>query len=174
MAYFNHAFCKAFNPSAAGNPGQPTSALAAGEISLVDGETWQTIAPGGVANAGLLYLVQGSYHNVAGGDTIGNNPGHGGYAESVKSKGINPKYINKLWRQDCVAPTQGESCISVGAECVPCGTSLYLRVDVKGSPALRFLNHNAYAIGDSGGVCCDPGDGSEGSCLLYTSPSPRD
>ena len=26
-----------------------------------------------------------------------------------------------------------------------------LRVDVKGSPALRFLNHNAYSIGDSSG-----------------------
>ena len=45
--------------------------------------------------------------------------------------------------------------------------SIYYVVDVKGSPALRFLNHNAYAIGDSSGdaaanggpipalLCCD-------------------
>jgi hypothetical protein len=32
-----------------------------------------------------------------------------------------------------------------------------MRVDVKGSPALRFLNHNAYAIGDSANVCCVDG-----------------
>ena len=30
-------------------------------------------------------------------------------------------------------------------------------MDVKGSPALRFLNHNAYAIGDSANVCCVDG-----------------
>ena len=32
-----------------------------------------------------------------------------------------------------------------------------MRIDVKGSPALRFLNHNAYAIGDSANVCCVDG-----------------
>ena len=170
MAYFNHAFCKAFNPSAAGASGIATGALAAGEISLVDGDTWQTVSAGNAgAVTGLLYLVQGSYH--VGHDTIGNNPGHGGYAESVKSKGINTKYITKLWKQDCVLPTQGETCISVGADCVPCGSPLYLRVDVKGSPALRFLNHNAYAVGDSGGVCCAPGDGTAGSAQEFIDPA---
>ena len=32
-----------------------------------------------------------------------------------------------------------------------------MRIDVKGSPALRFLNHNAYAIADSANVCCVDG-----------------
>jgi len=32
-----------------------------------------------------------------------------------------------------------------------------MRIDVKGSPALRFLNHNAYAIADSANVCCVEG-----------------
>ena len=32
-----------------------------------------------------------------------------------------------------------------------------MRIDVKGSPALRFLNHNAYAIADSSNVCCVDG-----------------
>ena len=32
-----------------------------------------------------------------------------------------------------------------------------MRIDVKGSPALRFLNHNAYAIADSANVCCIDG-----------------
>ena len=160
MAYFNHAFVKCFNPSGVAESNTATSALTAGQIGLVGDKTWTTVdsIPGAISGSdqvGLLYFVQGSYHNVPGGDTIGNNPGHGGYAESVKSKGINPKYITRIWRQRCNPPRQASTCISVGPECAPCGTNLYLRVDVKGSAALRFLNHNAYAVGDSGGVCCD-------------------
>ena len=161
MAYFNHAFVKCFNPSKIQlEKGLATKDLAAGQIGLVDDKTWKTVKHNDAASAeGLLYLVQGSYHNVVGGDTIGNNPGHGGYAESVKSKGINPKYITRLWSEECVVPTQSETCISVGPKCAPCRSALFLRLDVKGSAALRFLNRNAYAIGDSGGVCCeDDGD----------------
>ena len=39
-----------------------------------------------------------------------------------------------------------------------CGETYYLRLDVKGSPALRFLNHNAYATVDAYTGCCDPAD----------------
>lgn len=45
------------------------------------------------------------------------------------------------------------------AECCKeflCGETYYLRLDVKGSPALRFLNHNAYATVDAYTGCCDP------------------
>ena len=134
MAYFNHAFVKCFNPSKIQlEKGLATKDLAAGQIGLVDDKTWKTVKHNDAASAeGLLYLVQGSYHNVVGGDTIGNNPGHGGYAESVKSKGINPKYITRLWSEECVVPTQSETCISVGPKCAPCGSALFLRLDVKG------------------------------------------
>ena len=161
MAYFNHAFVKCFNPSSVLElQGVKTVDLAAGQIALVSDTDWRSISAGQIGNPnnGLLYLVQGSYHNVPGGDTIGNNPGHGGYAESVKSKGINPKYVTRLWNEDCTQPTQSETCISVGPKCAPCGSPLYLRLDVKGSPALRFLNRNAYAVGDSGGACCAEGE----------------
>lgn len=161
MAYFNHAFVKCFNPSKfVKEDGEATKDLKAGHLSVVDDASWRTLGPGNIGDAkGLIYLVQGSYHNIPGGDVIGNNPGHGGYAESVKSKGINPKYITKAWKEACSAPTQSETCISVGPKCAPCGSALFLRLDVKGSPALRFLNRNAYAVGDSGGVCCeDDGD----------------
>ena len=40
-----------------------------------------------------------------------------------------------------------------GAE-AQCGTSYYLRIDVKGSPALRFLTHNAYRTYASNNICC--------------------
>jgi hypothetical protein len=38
-----------------------------------------------------------------------------------------------------------------------CGETYSLRVDVKGSPAMRFLNHNAYATVDAYTGCCASG-----------------
>jgi hypothetical protein len=38
-----------------------------------------------------------------------------------------------------------------------CGETYYLRLDVKGSPALRFLNHNAYYIASAYTGCCPAG-----------------
>ena len=37
-----------------------------------------------------------------------------------------------------------------------CGETYYLRLDVKGSPAMRFLDHNAYATVDAYTGCCAP------------------
>ncbi len=156
MAYFNHAFRKCYvisSVDAAG--GTASSALTAGQFSVA-GQDWQSNAVAAPVGAGdrHVYFVQGSYHTV---DTIGNNPGHGGYSESIKSKGINPNYISALWRTaDCAAQAATAS-LSLASDCVPCGSSIFLRMDVKGSPALRFLNHNAYAIGDSANVCCVDG-----------------
>lgn len=38
-----------------------------------------------------------------------------------------------------------------------CGETYYLRVDIKGSPALRFLNHNAYYTAEAYTGCCPDG-----------------
>ena len=99
-------------------------------------------------------MIQGSFYSK---DTIGNNPGHGGYKESVKSKGINPKYITELWRTNCLTASNATASLSLASDCAPCGKTQFMRIDVKGSPALRFLNHNAYAIADSANVCCIDG-----------------
>lgn len=157
MAYFNHAFCKSFVVSEIDEAGgTATKDLAAGHLGLVDGNSWTSIATanGTLSNNALLYLVQGNYLTQ---DSIGNNPGHGGYSESNKSKGINPKYINRLWKAAVVAPVKATASVSIGSKCSPCGETQYVRVDIKGSPALRFLNKNVYAIGDSGAVCCADG-----------------
>jgi len=154
MAYFNNAFFKTFVASSGEVTGNvSTAALTAGKLGLVVDSNWKTIAvPGGTVPANsLAYLVQGSFYTK---DTIGNNPGHGGYQESVKSKGINPKYISRVWEVEALAAVQATATLSLGAECTPCGTTQFMRMDVKGSPALRFLNHNAYAIGDSANICC--------------------
>jgi len=151
MAYFNHAFCKNFLASAVVDAdGTATSALTPAQITVVDSGDWESISIAtGYENAtGHLHIVQGSLRT---NDNIGNNPGHGGYAESVKSKGINPRYISRLASSDVLEAENSTATLSVASDCAPCGENFFIRVDVKGSPALRFLNHNAYAIGDSSG-----------------------
>jgi hypothetical protein len=47
-----------------------------------------------------------------------------------------------------------------GAACCKeflCGETYYLRVDIKGSPALRYLNHNAYYTATAYTGCCPAG-----------------
>jgi hypothetical protein len=98
----------------------------------------------------MIYLAQGSINTV---DKLG--PFAGGYQESVKTKGINPKYVSRFFRVDPSCPVAEEVnvCVCDGAA-AQCGTSYYLRIDVKGSPALRFLTHNAYRTYASSNVCC--------------------
>lgn len=107
-------------------------------------------------------------------DKIG--PYHGGYRETNKSKMINPKYVHKVYKVEDCTPTQ--AVVSVGytpqidagglnpnnfqggtveAQCTKdfyCDETYYLRIDVKGSPALRFLNHNAYQTVMAYTGCC--------------------
>jgi len=155
MAYFNHAFRKCFLVDSVTTAAGATTTLGPGDLGVVDGSTWQVVAnPAAVSPGAQTFLVVGSQHTV---DTIGNNPGHGGYSESVKSKGIMGKYISKLWKSLDCAPAAATAEVALASDCVPCGSSIFLRMDVKGSPALRFLNHNAYAIGDSANVCCVDG-----------------
>lgn len=153
MAYFNHAFSKAFLVDSFAAAGTATSAFTPGQFEVV--QDWASVeaSAGNAITAGdLFYLVQGSFHT---NDRIGNNPGHGGYTESVKSKGINARYVSRLWSAECVTATAATVEVCVGSTCAPCGSNLFLRLDVKGAPALRFLNHNAYAIGDSSGDAAD-------------------
>lgn len=182
MAYFNHAFQKLLlgtNPTAAGagytngwytgaqggistggNP-NPALNLAAGCLAAVtatpgDGTIGANVVLDGnaaaptIAAAPQIYLAQGSINTK---DRLG--PFAGGYQESVKTKGINPRYVTKFWKQ-CPFEPQNEVvdvCICEGAE-PQCGTSYYLRIDLKGSPVLRFLSHNAYKTFASENYCC--------------------
>jgi hypothetical protein len=165
MAYFNHAFNKTFLATSIAGADVATSALTAGQFALVSEQgalgSWKSVLAAGAAPvlADLPkgthgYLVQGSVYTK---DTIGNNPGHGGYKESVKSKGINPRYITEMWKSSCSVASNATAKLCLASDCAPCGKTQFMRIDVKGSPALRFLNHNAYAIADSGNICCVDG-----------------
>jgi hypothetical protein len=182
MSYFNHSFIKSFYNTAtsAVTNNTLTQNISGGNLALVqvsDTNVWETINPatGSATTLGwvtppsstaygdtdgldakkLVYLVQGS---ILPNDKIGS---HGGFKETVKSKGINVKYITGLWKKSAAASTTSKIRVIVGPTCAPCGEPLRFRLDVKGSPALRFLNRNAYAIADSefslnnnASVCC--------------------
>jgi hypothetical protein len=175
MAYFNHAFQKLLlgtDPKLGGanytngwytgaQGAITTGAIAAGCIAPVtatpgNGSIGANVVLDGnaavpaIAAVPQIYLAQGSINTT---DRLG--PFAGGYQESVKTKGINPRYVTKFWKQ-CPLDPQAEVvdvCICEGAE-PQCGTSYYLRIDIKGSPALRFLSHNAYKTLSSSNYCC--------------------
>lgn len=160
MAYFPHAYQKmlvATNgttpfPTAVG----PTTALLAGQVAVVNALTNTTIDTtvppvygGGSGEFSQVYLAQGSFHT---NDKIG--PFHGGYKETVKSKGINPKYVSDFYVTEPANAVNNivEVCQS---NCkINCETMYDLRVDIKGSPALRFLNHNVYQTLSAYSGCC--------------------
>jgi hypothetical protein len=149
--YFNHAFRKSFLPATSqgsftlrttGN----TSNLTAGQVGFFDSRTFAALA---APSAAPFLLAQGSYFAT---DKIGGNRFLGGYQESVKSKVINPKYITRLIEVGAVSPrTQiRELCVCN----LECGKTYRLRIDLKGSPALRFLSHNIYSTQDAFTGCC--------------------
>ena len=169
MAYFNHAFRKCFvigDDQLIQDVTLNSSDLVTGangpQFAFLNADTYAVMNAAAFAGyTGNVMLAQSSFHNP---DTIGNNPGHGGYMESTKSKGINPAYVSKIWVSPCCTLSQSTTTVCVGADCAPCGSLLYLRMDVKGSPALRFLNHNAYAYGDSSGDAAANGGPLPGIC----------
>jgi hypothetical protein len=156
MAYFPHAFQKmlvgtnGFNSTA----NAATTTLTAGQIGVINAATNQIQNLAGAptyATTPLVYLAQGSFHTT---DKIG--PFHGGYKETVKSKGINPKYVSAFYVTEPANPVQEVVGVSVlNCTKIACDTTYRLRLDVKGSPALRFLTHNLYQTLDAKTPCCD-------------------
>jgi len=161
--YFNHAFKKALlaGPNAVEkgvltfpSSGTPTSDLTPGQIGIFNAKTYQSItaAPGG--NVPFI-LAQGSYFT---NDKIG--PYHGGYQESIKSKMINPKYISRVFTTCATGPQNNVVAVGWNLEDgdpgfqFECGKTYRLRIDLKGSPALRFLSHNVYNTVDVFSGCC--------------------
>jgi hypothetical protein len=140
--YFPNAFKKVFIGKAAAGAidlrtSGSTTALTAGQIGLFDAKTYDAISAAPGSGNQTFILAQGSLHTV---DKIG--PFHGGYKESVKSKVINPKYVSRFFKVTAQAPQN--QIIEVAIKNVFEDTTQRLRLDLKGSPALRLLSHNAY------------------------------
>ncbi len=156
MAYFNHAFQKTFvGTSGFATNGEATSELTLGQFSFYDPKTWDQ--QNRLGSCCPVVLVSASIHP---NDKIG--PYHGGYSESVKSKTINPKYVSAFYRVDPCPAQQAQ--IVVGATvdnyagaCAKqflCGETYSLRLDIKGSPALRYLTRNSYYTSGAYTGCC--------------------
>lgn len=155
MAYFPHAFQKMLiaNSFVTG-AGTFSGSLTAGQVAVINAATNLSIdltASPTYANNPLFYIAQGSFHTT---DKIG--PFIGGYKESVKSKGINPKYVSAFYVSEPATPVQDIQQVQAVVGCnVTCDTTYRLRIDIKGSPALRFLTHNVYYTLDAWTGCCD-------------------
>ncbi len=169
MSYFNHAYKKTFLGKGSdweATAGETTSSLGAGELAVVDACTYTSLAVAGIAASGAdVMIVQGNYNQT---DTLGGNPLHGGYSESIKSKVIKPQYITKMWTSCCVEQCCPKILISVPDDCYDCDPTEattaadktghpQIRLDIKGTEVLRALNRNAYFVADMTGCC--PTDG---------------
>ena len=179
MAYFSHAFKKTFvatNGVSALTGVQlgtsPTNVLAPGEISFIDPKSFQvSTTPDSTCCEFIL----------AGGALMPNDkigPFHGGYTESNKSKTVRSKYVSRLWRAPgnlpsnyvthvgttpwtvANAPDSSKPGETAGDCCKPflCGETYYLRLDVKGSPAMRYLDRNSYLTLEAYTGCCPTED----------------
>ena len=143
--YFPNAFRKSFLPASttlASSGG--TDALTAGQIGFFDAKSYQVVS----AQAAPFILAQGSYFAA---DKIG--PVHGGYKESVKSKVINPKYISRLIKVTSDAAQNQIVSVDPSAATIYSNNTYRLRLDVKGSPALRFVSRNLYDTLDGFSGC---------------------
>jgi len=147
--YFPHAFRKSFLPASTtlASSGS-TQNLTAGQIGFFKAKDYTVLTAGSIDP---FILAQGSYFTK---DKIG--PVHGGYQESVKSKVINPKYVSRVIKVSSkVAKNQIIKVDASACAGVTCDSTFRLRLDVKGSPALRFLNHQLYKTLDAYSGCCD-------------------
>ena len=132
-----------------------------GYFGFYDKDTFLSVAEGDLAPGECCPLVLASA-SLKENDKQG--PFHGGYKETNKSKYINPKLISKYYKVESCDPQQnivhiGKTNYSPETDnCVTsfyCDETYYLRVEVKGSPALRFANHNLYQTLQADGGCCD-------------------
>lgn len=158
MAYFSHAYQKIMIGNSLKTTVGSLTDLTAGQLGVV-GMDHQTIKITDVTTASyathpMVYLAQGSFHTV---DEVGM---HSGYLRPVKSKGINPKYVSKVWVSDA-KDAQNNIWHVCSDNCnLECDTTYRLRIDVKGSRVLGALQRNLYFNVDAYTGCCtdDPVD----------------
>lgn len=157
MSYFNHAYKKMFlATSVEQDADTATSALGAGEVALVDATDYQSVISSGTCPDEFL-IVQGNLNQT---DTLGGNPLHGGYAESIKSKLIKKNYVTALWKVEGTYAS-ADPVVKLALPAVSGFAATdhpQIRIDLKGSEVLRSLNRNEYFIADATG-CGASGNG---------------
>lgn len=127
-----------------------TSALTSGQLGMF-APTSAVNSTLAIASASIkpFFVIQGSYFAA---DKIGS---HGGYKESVKSKLVNPKYISRVMKISGKAAVNQVVKVSANGIGLTADETYRLRIDIKGSPALRFLNHQLYRTLDHYSGCAN-------------------
>ena len=107
-----------------------------------------------------------SYNTTAGGKVAANsvtviNPGKG-YAvgDTVTIPYANGTAGNAIVTIVTVTASHAQTGCGISPDCCKeylCGETYSLRLDIKGSPAMRFLDHNAYYTADAYTGCCPEG-----------------
>jgi hypothetical protein len=166
MAYFNHAFQQTFAPTAfaAESSGEDSTLLIPLEGAFIQADTYNVVTDAVLAagKTPVMFAMGsplGSATGVAGAanDILGGNRFHGGYAETWKSKVINPRYVRFIGKQPVVAAATSKVTLEANGECFPCAGDPSIRLDFKGAPILRALNRNGYKILGGQGYCCPDG-----------------
>jgi hypothetical protein len=118
-----------------------SSNLTAGGFGLFDKSSNTVVTAANAAAHSYVYLAQGSYYAA---DKVGNSP-LVGLKESVKSPGINAKYVRRFYK--VLAQNPARQILKIGGTTAVqffADTTYRLRVEAKGSAALRLLNHDLY------------------------------
>jgi hypothetical protein len=155
MAYFPHAFKKVFIGDTFVTSGK-TQDLEPGEFGFFYPNSWEGVSSMGANGAQNreVVLAAGSYNTI---DKVGT---HGGYKESVKSQIINARHIHRFWRvkgrsaQQQILYVGGDAISAANTTQFKCGQTYSLRIDIKGSSALRLLGRNLYHTFDYFTGCC--------------------
>lgn len=115
--------------------------LTAGQLGMFNKNTHAVVTTGNAASHPYVYFAQGSYYSV---DNLGNTP-LGRLQESVKTTGINAKYVTKFYKT--VSQAAANHILRIGGASAlnfEAGKTYNLRLEFKGSPALRTLNRHMY------------------------------
>lgn len=160
MSYFSHAFHKVFIGNGTVKTTGTTADLTAGDLGFYDYSTFKALTTAPASTFKKMFIIaQGSYHTV---DSL--SPFFGGLQESVKSRGINPAFIEKLYSSTASDPiadvwTVGYNGVTTNCNCLSgkCGNVYTLRIDVKGDPTLRTFDRNLYRYITVETPCCGEG-----------------
>ena len=142
------------------NPNSPYG-MGPGTYGIFDAKTNQSLHTA-TMDGRLIYIASAALYS---NDNI--SPFLGGYLESHKTKIINPKYVSDFWGVAPCTPqnhvvnightpyTNGES--PAVASCLMdfyCNQTYSFAIQAQGSPALKYLLHQAYAQINVNTGCC--------------------
>ena len=142
-----------------GVDGYTVDTAGAGYTNTATSQVVQTVASTGTGTGLTLFItVAAGVPTVQSIASLGKGYEVGDLVEVLDWNGATPGTILVL--EITGVNTAGSNYVVAPGDCCKeflCGETYYLRVDIKGSPALRFLNHNAYYTAEAYTGCCPAG-----------------